>query len=80
MGVEAIKASRRQLLQACPAAHAQVEETLVDGDIVATRARVTGVGALYDGMDLALTEKFRIENDRIVELWGEASAAEREMP
>jgi predicted SnoaL-like aldol condensation-catalyzing enzyme len=46
---------------------------VVEGNIVATRSRITGAGALFDGKDLTLMEMFRIEDGRIVELWGNAS-------
>jgi limonene-1,2-epoxide hydrolase len=76
-GVESVKASRRHLVGTCPAAQVQLQEIVVDGEIVATRSLVTGVGALYDGSDLLLMEMFRVRHGRIVELRGNPSPRSR---
>jgi ketosteroid isomerase-like protein len=70
VGAQGVKQSYINLSKLLPDARVVDEDLFADGDKVACRTRVDGVPALADGTQPFIMEIMRIENGKIIELWG----------
>ena len=69
-GIEGVKKSYAARIQAFPDIRVAVEELLVEGEKAASRTSIHGMPALADGTQPMIIEIIRVQNQRIVELWG----------
>lgn len=78
-GIDGVKARHQMLFTAMPDIHIDIEDVLGDGDVTATRFRITGTdtggfmgmpasakAVIVSGMDM-----MRWRDDRVVEHWGQ---------
>lgn len=70
IGAEGVKESYTARFQAFLDIRVAVEELLVDGEKVASRTSIHGIPALADGTQPMIIEIIRVQDQRIVELWG----------
>ncbi len=68
-GIEGSKESYVVRIQALPDLQVVVEELLVDEEKAASRISIHGVPAIADGTQPVIIEMFRIQNQRIAEIW-----------
>lgn len=69
-GVDAVKASREKITRCHPHARSAIDDLLVDGDRIAIRSTTYGIGAEGDQPTALLFEIARVQDGKIIELWG----------
>ena len=78
MGEVGIEAARRAVVNAfaaSPSLRFEVEDVIADGDRVALRVSVHRDGGTASARPSTILEIFRVENGRVVEIWGAGAPA-----